>query len=565
MVLVAGVILAAGCRPAPRADLIILNGPEVETIDPHVLTGLPDGRVASALFEGLTRFDPETGRAIPGLAESWDISPDGRRYTFHLRTNAAFSTGEPIRAEDVVWSWRRAADPATAADYSGFFFYLQGGQEIVTGVSTNLASLGVRALNPQAVEVTLVNPTPFFPDLCGMRIMAVVPRWTIEKYGDQWVRADPLPCSGPFQLMSWRPNDRIRLRANPRYWDREHVGCERVDVLSGDSPTAALNLYLAGDVDYLIDKMLIPPELNDVLRQRPDFHAYEYLGTYFIRFNVTRKPFDDPRVRKAISLVLDKRRIVERITRLGEHPTSALTPPGTGGYQPPPGLGHNAVIASDATYASVMRTNIAEAQELLAAAGYPGGRGFPPFTYMFNAGGGGGARMHENVGIELQTALRDHLGLQVELRPVEWKTYLADMSRLNFDMIRGSWIGDYQDPTTFLDCFLSDSGNNRTGWKSPRFDGLMAAAAAQTNVVRRFDQLRAAESILVSDEVPILPVFNYVGLAAYDSKKWAGIHANPTDEHPFWAIRRRSGADAPVPSSPRGTNPAARVPSGDTP
>ena len=548
LTLAVAALILVGCRPEPRADLVIHNGAEVETIDPHVLTGLPDGRISGALFEGLTRFDPRTGRASPGLASSWDISPDGRRYTFHLRTNAFFSTGEPITADDVVWSWRRAVDPATAADYSGFFFYVRGGQEIATGVSTHIASLGIRALDPQTVEVDLVNPTPFFPDLCGMRIMAVVPRWTIEKYGDQWVRANPLPTTGAFELVSWRPNDRVQLRRNPRYWDAAQVGCERVDVLAGDSPTAALNLYLTGDVDFLIDKVVIPNELNDVLRTRPDFHPYSYLGTYFLRFNVTRKPFDDPRVRKAISLVVDKRRIVERITRLGERPASAITPPGTGGYEPPGGLGHNALMAVDAAaYANAMAANVAEAQRLLAEAGFPDGKGFPPFTYMFNAGGGGGARMHENVGIELQTRLRTHLGLQVEMRPVEWKTYLSEMSQLNFDMIRGSWIGDYQDPTTFLDCFLSDSGNNRTGWKSPRYDALMAAAAAEPDVARRFDLLRQAETLLVRDDVPVLPVFNYVGMFAYDSSKWEGIHENLTDEHPFWAIRRRGATTSSTP------------------
>lgn len=535
----AGCLLSTGCRPEPRADLVIHNGPEAETIDPQVQTGQSDQRVGGALFEGLTRFDPKTGRAIPGLASRWDISPDGKTYTFHLRTNAAFSTGEPITADDVVWSWRRAVDPATAADYSGFFFYVQGGQPLATGASTNLTELGIRALDPHTVQVDLVNPTPFFPDLCGMRIMAVVPRWTIEQYGDQWVRADPLPCSGPYELVSWRPNDRIRLRKNPRYWDAAQVGCERVDLLSGDSPSAALNLYLTGDIDFLIDKVVIPTELYDLLKNRPGFEPYDYLATYFLRFNVTRKPFDDPRVRRAINLVVDKRRIVERITRLGERPTGALTPPGTGGYFPPEGLGHAALRATnDAAYASAMAGNVAEAQRLMAEAGFPGGKGFPPFTYMFNAGGGGGARMHENIGVELQTALREHLGLQVELRPVEWKTYLSDMSRLNFDMIRGSWIGDYQDPTTFLDCFLSDSGNNRTGWRNPRYDALLAAAAQEPAPAKRFDLLRQAETILVGEDAPIVPLFNYKGIFGYDSRRWEGIHGNPTDEHPLWAIRR---------------------------
>ena len=532
--------LLTGCRPDRRADLVIHNGAEPETIDPQVLTGQADGRVGAALFEGLTRFDPATGRSIPGLASAWDVSPDGRRYTFHLRTNAAFSTGQPITADDVVWSWRRAVNPLTAADYSGFFYYVKGGEALATGTSTNLESLGVRAKDRHTVEVDLVNPTPFFPDLCGMRIMSVVPREAIEKYGDQWVRADPLPCSGPYELVYWRPNDRIRMRRNPHYWDAAHVESDVVDVLSGDSPTAALNLFLTGDVDVLIDKVVIPSELNDVLKERPDFHRYDYLGTYFFRFNVTRKPFDDPRVRRAINLVMDRKRIVERITRLGEHPATALTPPGTGGYTPPPGLGFEALQATnDTAYAAAMKTNVAEAQRLMAEAGFPGGKGFPPFTYMFNAGGGGGARLHENIGVELQSMLREHLGLQVELRPVEWKTYLSEMSLLNFDTIRGSWVGDYQDPTTFLDCFLSGSGNNRTGWKNARFDELLASAAAEPDTARRTELLRKAETLLVRDEVPIVPLFNYKGLYAYDPKRWEGIYPNLTDEHPFWSIRRR--------------------------
>ena len=540
IILWVGTWVWTSCRPEPRADLVLLNGPEVETIDPQILTGQADGRVAGALFEGLTRFDPVTGRAIPGLAERWDISPDGRRYTFHLRPGIAFSTGEPITAADFVWSWQHAVDPKTAADYSGFFFYVKGGKELVTGTSTDLSTLGIRAVDPRTVEVELTNPAPFFVDLCAMRIMAVVPRWTIEKYGDQWVRANPLPCSGAFELVSWRPNDRIRTRKNSRYWDAAHVRLERVDFMAGEAPATCLNLFLTREVDVLIDRSLIPLELNDILLKRPEFHTFSYLGTYFIRFNVTRKPFDDVRVRKALSLVLDKRRIVERITRLGERPASAVTPPGTGGYNPPPGLGDNASSAkTPEEYAAARALNIAEAKRLLAEAGYPGGKGFPSFTYMFNAGGGGGSRIHEQVGVEFQSMLREHLGVQMELRPVEWKSYLSEMSQLNFDLIRGSWIGDYQDPTTFLDCFLSDSGNNRTGWRSTEFDRLLSMAAAMPDPVRRFDLLRKAETLLTLEEVPILPVYNYTGLYAFDPQRVGGLHANLTDEHPVWAIFRK--------------------------
>ena len=532
-----------GCTRVPEADVVIHNTSEPETIDPHILTGQPDGRIGAALFEGLTRFDPRTGQGIPGLAERWDISPDAKTYTFHLRPGLTFSTGEPITAEEVVWSWTRAVAPETGADYVNFYFYVVNGKAIAN--STNPPSrrppLGIRALNSLTVEVQLVNPTPFFLDLCAMRIMAVVSRTAVERYGDQWVRHDPIPCSGPYQLVSWRPNAGIRLKRNPRYWDVANVRSETIDVLSGDSPSAALNLFLTGRIDFLVDKTVLPTELADTLKRRPEFHPFDYLGNYFVRFNCTRKPLDDSRVRRAMALVIDKRRLVERITRMGERPADALVPPGTAGYGGARGLGRNALDArTPQEFDAAMAANIAEAQRLLAEAGFPGGRGFPRLSYMFNAGGGGGARMHEQIGVELQAMFRRHLGIDIDMRPVEYKTYLTEMSHLNYDLIRGSWIGDYNDPTTFLDMFLSDSGNNRTGWKNARYDSLIERASATRETGERSRLLREAETLLVLEEAPIVPLHYYVGMFAYDPEILGGVYANMTDEHPFSAIYRKT-------------------------
>ena len=539
----------SGCRPEPRADFVIHNGPEVETIDPQILTGQGDGRVAAALFEGLTRFDPRDGHAIPGLAESWDLSSDRRHYTFHLRTNLVWSTGQPITADDFVWSWNRAVLPETGADYAGFFFYVLHGQEWVTATNrSHLPPLGIHASDRLTVEVDLENPTPFFPELCAMRVMSPVPRFWIERYGDQWIRTDPVPCSGAYQLQYWRPNDRIRMRKNPLYWDAARVQLEVVDLLPGDSASTAVNLFLTGAVDFIADKNSFPTELYDRLAGDRRFLRFPYLGNYFIRFNTTRPPFQDPRVRRAIALVIDKQRLVDRITRLGETPASGLVPPGVSGYSAPAGVGQNALDAWKAgqnpadrerAYAAALETNAIQARELLRQAGFPDGKGFPRFTYMFNAGGGGGGRMHEQIGVEMQSMLKDRLGLQMELRPVEWKTYLSDMSRLNYDMIRGSWIGDYADPTTFLDCFTSDNGNNRTGWRNATYDGWLARAAATADGDARRTLLRQAESLLVSEEVPIIPLYYYNGMMAFDPAKFGGIDPTLTDEHPIWAIYRK--------------------------
>lgn len=511
-------LIPSGCRPRPPADLVLHNGREPETIDPHILTGQADGRIGSALFEGLTRFDPVTGNAIAGLAESWSHSPDGKTYTFTLRTNAAWSTGQPITAEDVVWSCQRAVDPKTAADYASQYFYIENGEAICNGAETNLARLGVIATSPRTVRIQLTNPTPFILELLASRVFAVVPRAAIEKYGDQWIRSPDLPCSGPYTLESWRVNDRIRLRANPHYWDAAHVRSKVVDVLAGDSPHTALNLYLAGDVDFIVDKDMFPSELAEALQARPDFHRYDYLGAYFVRFNCTRKPFTDPRVRRALALVINRRRIVERITRMQERPASHLVPFGTGGYTPPAGL----------------EPDLPLARQLLAEAGYPDGAGFPTVEYTFNAE----SKLHEHIAVELQSTFREALGIRIELRPLEWKTYLNNMSKLDYDMMRSSWIGDYNDPNTFLDLFLSNGGNNRTGWGDPEFDQLIHTANATLDRTRRYELLAQAEARLLRIGAPIVPLYSYVGFYALDTNRITGVHGNLVDEHPFSAIGR---------------------------
>ncbi len=508
----------AGCSPKERADLVVHNGPEPETIDPQILTGQADGRIASALFEGLTRFNPTNGTAMPGLASHWEVSPDGRVYTFHIRTNAEWSTGGSITAEDFVWSWRRAVSPSTAADYSSQFFYVKNGRQIVNGEITDATRLGAAAMDRWTLRVELDNPTPFFLELAASRIFYPIPRDAVERLGDQWIRATPLPCSGPYELVGWRVNDRFQLRRNARYWDAANVGLERVDILSGDNPSTALNLFLRGDVDIIMDRKIIPGELGPELAARPDFRKFDYLASEFIRFNTTRPPFGDPRVRRAVSMAIDRSRITARITRMGERVSSALTPPGAGGYEPPEGV----------------PLDIDAARRLLAEAGYPEGRGFPPVEYTFNVG----TRVYEQTGVELQSMLRENLGIRVELRPLEWKTYLSEMSRMNYDFIRGSWIGDYNDPMTFLDCFLSDSGNNRTGWKNEGYDQLLARAASEVDPVRRSELLKRAEIILVRDETPVTGLYSYVGLYACDPAKFVGIWPNLIDEHPLHSIRR---------------------------
>jgi oligopeptide transport system substrate-binding protein len=516
-----------GCVPAEqRADITILNGAEPVSLDPAIIVGQADMRVVQGLFEGLTRLDPKTSRPIPGLAERWEISPDGKIYTFHLRTNLLWSTGEPIRADDIVYSWLRALNPATASEYAGQLFYLKNAEDFSAGKIKDPALVGVHAVDPFTIRVELNHPTAFFLDLCAFPTLYVVPRQAIEKYGDRWLKAKPLPSSGPYELVYWHLNDKVRLKKNPRYWDAANTQSDIIDILPVGSANVAINLYEHAEADVVWDAQLIPSELLDVLLKRPDFHTFNYLGTYFVRFNVTKKPFDDPRVRKALALAVDKKRIVEKITKGGEQTASHLVPGGTANYDSPDGLDYNPVLA----------------RKLLAEAGYPDGKKFPQFQYLFNASAGGGSKIHEKVAVELQQMWRDELGINMELRQTEWTAYLSAQTQLDFDLSRSSWIGDYDDAQTFLGMFTSNDGNNRTGWKNPGYDELIRKANDEPDLQARGKLFQQAETILVRDELPIIPLYFYVGINYFDTNKIQGIYPNILDNHPLQYIRKISSS-----------------------
>ena len=531
-VVLAGFLLS-GCRPQPAADLVIANGSEPESLDPAIVTAVPDMRITKALFEGLMRLDGRTARPVPGLAERWEASADGRVYTFHLRTNLTWSTGEPITAAEVIYSWRRALDPATAADYAGQLFYIKNAEEFYNGKLQNRSQLGIRALDPFTLQVELNDPLAFFLDLCCFPTLAVVPRSSIEKFGDRWLTTRPLPASGPYELVAWRLNDRVRLQKNPRYWDAAHTRSEVIDLLPTGSPNTALNLYETGVADVVWDKDLAPIELMDVLMRRPDFHKFDFLGTYFYRFNVTRKPLDDPRVRRAFALATDKQRIIRKLTFGGEKAADHFVPDGVAGYTSPDGLGFDP----------------AQARKLLAEAGFPGGNGFPRLQYTFFSAAGGAAKMQGKIAIELQQMWRSELGVEIDLRQIERKIFYNAQSRLDYDISASSWVGDYNDANTFLDLYMSESGNNRTGWKNARYDGLIRQANRQTDRQRRAALFREAEALLVSQEAPIVPLYFYAGFILFDNSKVAGISPNLLDEHPLQDIYRVQSRKVMVPLS----------------
>lgn len=520
MTLFLAAIALAGCgKTRDRADLVFINGVEPESLDPAIISGQPEGRLVMALFEGLTSRDG-TGRIGPGMADRWEISEDGLTYVFHIRDQARWSNGDRLTAHDFAAAWERTLNPLTTSPYSELLFSVEGAEDYAKGKSNDFSTVGARALDERTFEVRLRAPTPYFLELCAFQTHYPVHLKSIRAHGIDWIKPGKLVSNGAYRLTEWRINHRIRLEANPYYWRADSVRLKTVEALPISQATTAFNFYSTGVADLTLDKGVVPPMLLDELRGRPDCHIAPILATYFYRFNVTRKPFNDARVRRAFAMAVDKKFIVTRITRNREPVAGSFTPPGMPGYEPPRGVPHDPD----------------RARRLLAEAGYPSGKGFPSVALLFNS-----TESDEETAVAVQDILKRELGVHVELRRQEWKVYLNSLNRLDYDIARSSWVADYPDPNTFLDCFVTGRGQNRTGWSNAQYDELLARANRTLDPGARFALMREAEEILVDRDVPIAPVYHFVGVKLFDASRIGGILMNPIDEHPIREMYRIGG------------------------
>ncbi len=500
------VLLTAAPGGAQEQAFRISNMVEPESLDPAVVTGVPEHRILSNLFEGLTTTDPKDLSPRPGMASSWTVSKDGLKYTFTLR-DATWTDGRPVTSQDFVFAWERVLNPKTGAKYAQQLFHLKNGEAYNRGRLTDFGQVGVRALDSKTLQVTLTSPTAYFLDLTGFYTLYPVPRWAIEAHGKDWVKPGRIVSNGPFKLASWVPQQELVLEKNPRYWDAGSVKLQKAVFLPTDDANTAYKQFLAGDSDWV---PTVPAAMIEAAKRRPEYYTSPYLGTYYLRFNVTRPPVSDVRVRKALSLAVDRESLTKFVTKAGEVPHSGFVPAGLRGYENPRGLGFDP----------------ASARRLLAEAGYPGGKGFPATELLYNTND-----LHRVITQAVQQMWKDQLGIQVDLVNVEWKVYLAKQSALDYQISRSGWIGDYVDPSTFLEMWKTGGGNNQTGWTSKRFDDLMDHAARLINATDRMRAMQAAEAILL-DEAPVLPLFTYVNKGML-SPKVRGWYPNILDQHPL--------------------------------
>lgn len=390
---------------------------------------------------------------------------------------------------------------------------------------------GVMAPDERTLVVKLRAPTPYFLQVLSHTSSMPVPRWAVEAHGDSWFLPGNIVSNGPFRLGSWLVNDHIRLEKNPNYWGKSEVRLERVDMLSNENMMTNVNQYLTGAID-LIPHSYYPQELAPELRKRSDFTQSPTLIVYLYRLNVTKKPLDDKRVRKALNLAIDRDLITKSVLGLGQKPAYTLVPPGIPGYTPP---------------ASATERNVAEARRLLAEAGFPDGKGFPRLGLIYNTN-----EDHKRLAEVVSDQWRRTLGIEVTAYNQEWQSYLETTRALKYDIARYGWVADYVDPNSFLDMFVTNGPNNQTGWSSPLYDRLIQVASdvsllshdpeallaklrepepirallraveagapderQRAREALRFALLREAEAILVDDECPIIPVYFYtIGMLA---------------------------------------------------
>ncbi len=430
------------------------NLSEPRELDPHVTTGVSEQKILSALFEGLITEKPGTLEIAPGTAKRWDILDDGARYVFHLRPDARWSNGDPFKAEHFAYAFERILSPDFGAPYAYMLYVIKGAEDFHRERESDFSTVGVKATDNHTLEITLHTPIPhFLTKLTHMAWFPVHPA-TIEQHGGMtaigtpWTRPATFVGNGPFSLQQWHPNRQITVTRNPYYWDRENVRLSSIvfhpigDHAIEERAFRAGQLHITGTVPV--------ERITYYERNNPDILYLEpYLGTYYYLLNTRRPPLDNPKVRRALARAIDREQITRVITRSGEEPAYHFTPPDTGGFH---------------TEARLTGT-VEDARALLAKAGFPDGEGFPVFTILYNT-----ADTHTRIAEAIQQMWRQNLGIRVELTNMDWKVYLDQTQSGNYDIARAGWIGDYLDPETFLNLWVTDGGNNRTGWSNQDYD-----------------------------------------------------------------------------------------------
>lgn len=516
--------LFVGCGGGSTAknseQKITINlGADPKTIDPGLNSTVEGSRVIRNVFEGLTNVDKD-GKPVPGVAEKWDVSEDGLTYTFHLRNNAKWSDDKPVTAKDFEYAWKRVLDPNTASEYASQMFYLKNGESFNLGKS-KVDDVGIKAKDDYTLEVTLQNPTPYFLTLVATATYAPVRQDIIEANSTWTLKPDTYVSNGPFKMSQYKPKDTLELIKNPSYWNNENVKLENIDFKFLENESSALSAFKSGQLDVLPSP---PAAETPKLLEDGTAEAYSYMGTYYYNLNVSpkaaetnpeaAKALNNPKVRKALALAIDREALVDQVVQGGQKPATSFVPSSVTDID-------GNVFKNNDYYTST--ANINEAQKLLAEAGYPNGEGFPSLEILYNTGQG-----HQNVAQAVQDMWNKNLGVNIELRNVERKVHLDEMQNSTYLIARDGWIADFSDPVSFLDILVTGNGQNRPGYSNAEYDKLMNQAKQEANITKRFELMHQAEDILMND-MPVIPLYEYSNVVCLN-KNVKGLYISPLGE-----------------------------------
>jgi oligopeptide transport system substrate-binding protein len=482
--------VSPGVTLAKRQELVRHLKDEPATLDPAKAVGLPEIQVIRDLFEGLVN-QGEDGHPQPGVALRWR-SNDDRHWTFTLRDNARWSDGTPVTAQDFVDSWRRLVDPKTTSPFAWFAALagIQNARAISEG-KMSPSSLGVVAVDARTLRVQLDRPVSYFPTLTASFALYPVNMRNLAQFGKDWTRPGNLVGNGAFVLRERVVNEKLVLTPNRQYWDNGKTVLTRVTFVPINQESAATSRYLAGDIDITesFPKNLYRKLLKEIPEQ---VYTPAQLGTYYYAFNTRKGPTADVRVRQALSMAIDRRIIAEKVLGTGEKPAWRFTPDVTAGFTPAPSL-----------LEEMKQEELnAQAKTLLQAAGYGPERPLT-LTLLYNT-----SENHQKIAIAVQSMWKKNLGVDVKLQNQEWKTYIDSRNSGNFDVIRASWIGDYNEPSTFLSLFTTEHTGNIPRFSDPTYDNVMAQAAREASNAARNQDYNQAENIL-AEKVPVAPIYQY--------------------------------------------------------
>src|SRR5215470_649555 len=500
-------LFAVGTAAVAHAETVLRrgNGADPQTLDPHKLEGVPEFNITADLFEGLTTYGPDA-KVVPGAAESWDISDDGKVYTFHLRKDGKWSNGDPLKADDFVYSLRRAVDPVTASPYSYILEPIVNAAEITGGKEPDLTKLGVKALDDYTVQITLTQPTAHFLQLMRHNISFPVNKAVVEKFGKDWTKPENMVSNGAYKLADWTPQASLIMVKNPNFHDAASVKLDKVVYYPTEDIPEEFKRFRAGELD--VTNEVPNDQVPNIKKEfKAEFHNEPYLGTYYYVINLTREPLGkSAQLREALALAINRDIIVGKITQAGEVPAYSWVPPGLPGYE-----------QQTLDFKSMKQAEReALAKKLYKEAGYGPDKPLK-LEILYNT-----SDNHKKIAVAVQNMWKKVLGVDATLTNQEWKVYLNTRKTKSYDVARAAWIGDYMDPYTFLQMFVSTAGDqNDAGYNSAKYDTDLDTAQKTVDQGARFKLLQDAEKNFVNDYA-MIPIYHYTTkhLVASKVKGW---------------------------------------------